>query len=69
MIGRRFAATLSGQKIADKELLVPELPEVENIALGLRPVLVGQRVACIGSATPSSFAVPIADGGGSSWRN
>jgi formamidopyrimidine-DNA glycosylase len=25
---------------------VPELPEVENIALGLRPVLVGQRVAC-----------------------
>jgi formamidopyrimidine-DNA glycosylase len=30
---------------------VPEMPEVENIALGLRPVLVGKRVAsiCVGS--------------------
>ncbi len=26
---------------------MPELPEVENIALGLRPVLVGRRVACV----------------------
>jgi len=31
---------------------VPELPEVENIALGLRPVLVGKRVACVWIGTP-----------------
>jgi len=31
---------------------VPELPEVENIALGLRPVLVGKRVAQVCVGTP-----------------
>jgi formamidopyrimidine-DNA glycosylase len=31
---------------------VPELPEVENIALGLRPVVVGKRVACVWVGTP-----------------
>jgi formamidopyrimidine-DNA glycosylase len=45
LLRQRFPATLSGQCIASKELPVPELPEVENIALGLRSVLVGKRVA------------------------
>lgn len=31
---------------------MPELPEVENIALGLRPVLVGKRVAQVWVGTP-----------------
>ena len=52
LIWRRFVATLSGQCVASKESLVPELPEVENIALGLRPVLVGKRVAQVCVGTP-----------------
>ena len=31
---------------------MPEMPEVENIALGLRPALVGHRVACVWVGTP-----------------
>jgi formamidopyrimidine-DNA glycosylase len=31
---------------------VPEMPEVENIALGLRPVLVGKRVASVWVGSP-----------------
>ncbi len=31
---------------------MPELPEVENIALGLRPVVVGKRVACVWIGNP-----------------
>ncbi|MBM4024267.1 MAG: DNA-formamidopyrimidine glycosylase [Planctomycetes bacterium] len=31
---------------------MPELPEVENIALGLRPVLVGKRIACVWVGIP-----------------
>jgi formamidopyrimidine-DNA glycosylase len=40
-----FPGTLHGRYFASKESIVPELPEVENIALGLRRELVGQRVA------------------------
>jgi len=37
---------------------VPELPEVENMALGLRPVLVGKRVASVWVGTPRVIRGP-----------
>ncbi len=37
---------------------MPELPEVENIALGLRPVLVGKRVAQVWVGMPLVFRGP-----------
>jgi formamidopyrimidine-DNA glycosylase len=52
LIWTPFLATLSGQNITDKEFVVPELPEVENVALGLRPVLVGKRMAEVWVGTP-----------------
>jgi formamidopyrimidine-DNA glycosylase len=45
LIREHLAATLHGQYFASKESVVPELPEVENIALGLRRAIVGKRVA------------------------
>ncbi len=38
--------------VAGKELVVPELPEVENIALGLRQAVVGKRVARVWVGIP-----------------
>ena len=58
LLWRRFPATLSGQSVTGKELLVPEMPEVENIALGLRPVLVGRRVARVWVGPPLVFQGP-----------
>jgi formamidopyrimidine-DNA glycosylase len=52
LICRRVPATLRGRCIVSKEFVVPELPEVENIALGLRRALVGKRVACVWVGTP-----------------
>jgi formamidopyrimidine-DNA glycosylase len=52
LIWKRLAATLSGQNVAGKESVVPEMPEVESIALGLRPALVGKRVTKIWVGTP-----------------
>jgi formamidopyrimidine-DNA glycosylase len=45
LLWEHLAGTLHGQCCASKEFVVPELPEVENIALGLRRELVGRRVA------------------------
>jgi formamidopyrimidine-DNA glycosylase len=39
-----FVRYCAGRAVISKELIVPELPEVENIALGLRRALVGKRV-------------------------
>lgn len=58
LIQERFAATLSGRYVADKELLVPEMPEVESIALGLRPALVGKRVMRVWVGRPLVFEGP-----------
>jgi formamidopyrimidine-DNA glycosylase len=44
LLWEHLAATLHGQCCASKEFVVPELPEVENIALGLRRALVGKCV-------------------------
>jgi formamidopyrimidine-DNA glycosylase len=52
LIWKRFQAILQGRYVASQELVVPELPEVENIALGLRPVLVGKRVVRVWVGTP-----------------
>jgi formamidopyrimidine-DNA glycosylase len=58
LIRERFLATLLSLLVASKELLVPELPEVENIALGLRPVLVGKRLAQVWVGVPLVFRGP-----------
>jgi formamidopyrimidine-DNA glycosylase len=47
LIREHLAATLHGQYFASKESAVPEMPEVENIALGLRRALVGKRIASV----------------------
>jgi len=52
LIGRRVAAILSSQCVRHKEWTMPEMPEVENIMLGLREVLPGRRVAQVWIGTP-----------------
>ncbi len=58
LIREGFLATLRSLLVASKESFVPELPEVENIALGLRPVLVGKRVAQVWVGVPLVFRGP-----------
>jgi len=45
LIDRGFVVILSDRCVARKETIMPEMPEVENIMLGLREVLPGRRVA------------------------
>ncbi len=52
LIPQCLPATLLSQYVVSEELVVPEMPEVENIALGLRPVLVGKRVASVWVGSP-----------------